>query len=476
MTQSIMAASTRKVSYASKGTLTTLTSRSASRMISVDPQPARRKFSRFEAHPKPIPRAGLARARALLAAPLAMLLLPGCGGGDEQLAAAPAPETGGGALYAVMTNVGGPEGDTSYLATLDSLDAGNVLDVDAAIEFPGTKSVMGLSGHAAVWVTSWDEPTIERWDLSPDGSFQRGPSVSFAALGVSNTGYTSESRAFTLERAAFYSREIDALIQWNPSTMEIIDTLPLDIPDNGAIPPGDAWVQLRPDGSVLVNYHYLDANFTLGDRVGLKVVDWQANTVIGEDEWVGCNYLGRGSQTSDGTTYYTALAQWVQAALLWPGDPETAVACALRVLPGELGFDRSFQPTDLGQLIGGRTVTGSLEIVNDQRAYFVAWEDELVEQALTPENFDDLRYSTPAWKWYTWDLVSPEAREVDAEPFASQPDVLWAGERAMFRDQRLTGDRGGRGLTPMYELTAGGTLEPAFIGYGNVGSIVKTRD
>jgi len=381
-----------------------------------------------------------------------------------------------GPLYAAMVTVAGPDGDTSYLTTIGSLDAGSVLDIDAGIEFPGTASILGISGHPSVWVTSWDEPTIERWDLDRNDTFQRGPTVSFAKLGVENTGYVSLSLAFTLERAAFYSRELGALVQWNPSTMEIVATLPLDIPDNGTIPPADGWVQLRPDGTVLVDYYYLDGDWNLGDRVGLTTVDWIKNEIVGRDEWLGCNYLGRGGHTSDGTAYYTALAQWVQDALLWPGEPSTAVPCALRVLPGETAFDRDFSPTDLGDLVGGRQVTGSLEVLNDERAYFVAWHDELVPEPLTPENFDGLRYSTPAWKWYTWDLASEQATEVESDPFASQPDVLWADGRMFFRDQCLTADRGGRGITPLYELTAEGTLENAFIGYGIVDSIVKVRD
>jgi hypothetical protein len=382
----------------------------------------------------------------------------------------------GQAQYAVMTIVSSPDADTSYLTTIGSLDAGAVLNIDTAIEITGPASIMGVSGHPAVWVTSWDEPTIERWDLDQNGIFHRGRKVSFANLGVTNTGYVSLSTAFTLGKAAFYSSEIGSLIFWDPSAMEIVDTLSLDIPDNGAIPPSDGWVQLRPDGTLLVNYYYLDGDWNLGDRVGLRAVDFGSQEVIGSDEWIGCNYLGRGSQTSDGTTYYTALAQWVQPAVLWPDDPTTAVPCSLRVLPGETVFDRDFSPNDLGELVGGMKVSGSLEVVNDDRAYFVGWREDLLGDTLTPENFEDLRYSTPAWKWYTWDLSSPQATEVDADPFASQPDVMWADGRAFFRDQRLTADRGGTGITPIYELTRGGTLESAFIGYGSVDTIVKVRD
>jgi len=439
---------------------------------------------------------GRARCRPALALAVVLTLLPACGDDstlttvpatpeptpvlqDDSSMQTPAPQPQ--PLYAAMVNVGSPEGDVSYLTTLGSLDAGNVLDLSNGIEFPGTKAILGISGRPSVWVTSWDEPTIQRWDLDADGSFQRGPTVSFAALGVTNTGYVSLSRAFTPERAAFYSSEIGELIQWNPRTMEIIGTLPLDIPDlvisgAGAIPPGGGWVQLRPDNTVVVNYYYLDGDFVLGDRVGIKVVDWVDNEVIGSDEWIGCNYLGRGAQTSDGTLYYTALAQWVQDGLVWPGEATTAVPCALRVSPGDSQFDRSFQPNDLGRLVGGQAVTGSLEILNDHRSYFVAWDEALVTRPLTADNFDDLRYTTPAWRWYTWDLESPEATPVDAEPFASQPDILWADGHALFRDQRLTAERGGRGVTPMYELTAEGTLVTAFTGYGTVDSIVKVRN
>lgn len=379
-------------------------------------------------------------------------------------------------LYALVTTAWGPDGQTSYLTTLPSLEAGTVLSLDSAIERPGNWSMLGIDGYPAVWLAHWDGPTIERWDLRDDGTFVLGQTLSFANLGVTQAG-RAEFGPLTLERASFPEVATGTLVNWNPTTMEVLASLPLGIPDDGAIPPAPRGAVAMADGTLLVDYFYLDAERRVGDSAGIVAVDWSNNEILGRDEWDGCGMNKPAGQTSDGTAYFTVQADWVHATLLFePGEPWASPPCIFRVLPGSIRRDPTFAPTDLGDLIGGG-ITGSLEVLNDNLAYFMAWDEELFAEELTVENYFDRRFSIPAWKWYTWDMRSAEAVEVpNTEPLAAATATIKGDGRKFFADRRLLSDNGGLGISPTYELAPNGTIEPAFIGYGTLSSnIVRLR-
>jgi hypothetical protein len=374
----------------------------------------------------------------------------------------------------VLTIAFGPDGQTSYLATLPSLDAGNALDLSQAIELPGNRRIVGIDGYPALWVADFNSPNIDRWDLREDGSLEHAGTVNFGNLGLTSAGQ-AEQGAFSLERGTFANIELGSLVNWNPLTMEIEGTLPLGIPDQGSLPAWIRNVKARPDGTLLASYYYIDADNNLGDGAGIVTVDWAANQIIDRDEWTGCSYTLNAGQTSNGATYFATHAAWVQEKLVYPpGSPGHAPACALRVLPGESKYDRSFTPTDLGRLIN-RQVTGTLNVSTEDAAFFVAWHDELVGQEITQGNFADLRFTTPAWKWYTWDLQSASARELpNAEPFAALPTVMSVEGKLYFGDTRLSAENGGLGVSQYYQLTSDGVV-PAFVGYGRVYSILRLR-
>src|SRR5690606_1598159 len=120
-------------------------------------------------------------------------------------------------------------------------------------------------------------------------------------------------------------------------------------------------------------------------------------------------------------------------------------------------------------------IVGDLYIINDDLAYFRAWHPELVEGELNEENFSDTWITQPAWKWYSWDLDSDEAQEVpDVGAFSGRPHLFRGDGRVFMSDERLTADDGGRGLTPMYELTADGITE-AFVGRASIYGVVRVR-
>src|SRR5690606_24395344 len=134
--------------------------------------------------------------------------------------------------YATLAVAQDPDGRVGYLTTFSSLDAGTILNLDDAIEIPRGAGGWGIDGYPAIWVTSWDEPTIVRYDLQDDGTFTEGDTIDFSGLGLANSGYQGGG-ILTPELATFFSPDIGGLVHWNPTTMEIVGTLPIGVPDQG---------------------------------------------------------------------------------------------------------------------------------------------------------------------------------------------------------------------------------------------------
>ena len=227
--------------------------------------------------------------------------------------------------------------------------------------------------------------------------------MDFSGLGLTSS-YQAVNGFFTPARGAFINNATGNLIIWDPSKMEIVSQLNLAIPDRAGVPAFVRDVVGRPDGTIIASYYYLDDNGYPKDGAGIVTVNKELTQVIGRDEWSACKYTTLGGQLSDGTVYFVAAGQWVLPNLVFPSDaPYRTPACALRVLPGATTYDRAFGNLDLGTLTATPRIAGTLNIVNDNLAFFVAWHDELVTNKLTPANFSEQGYSAPGWKWYSWD-------------------------------------------------------------------------
>lgn len=377
-------------------------------------------------------------------------------------------------VYAMTVHAFGPDATTSYLVTVPSLDAGTVMDLDTAIELPDYANVSGIEGEPHVWLGYDASPTIERWDLGDDGRFERGPTLSFANLGASYVSPDAQGAFVSKELAAVPNQQTGELIFWNPTSMEIIGSLDLELADREGIPPLVRSTTARPDGTLLLSYYHIDAEGNFADVAGIIVVDPAARAVIARDEWAGCNY-NYARATADGTVYLTVGAQWIQGSLIYPeGGPWLAEPCLLRIRPDATQFDRDFDPNVLAGLAGGRHITGNLELATGSEAFFVAWHEELMTEELTVENFDSVRLTMPAYKWYHWDMASNQATEVAGDPFAALPTVNTIDGRMFYSDQRLVGDSGGLGIAPNYELTPNGP-RPAFIAYGTIWAMLRVR-
>jgi hypothetical protein len=381
--------------------------------------------------------------------------------------------TPGGRVYAMTTHAFGPDSTTSYLVAMSSLDEGTVMDLDTAIELPDYANVAGIVGEPHVWLGYDLSPIVERWDLGDDGQFERGPRLSFANLGAATVSPDAQGAFVSRDLAAVPNQETGELVLWNPTAMGIVNTLDLEIPERDGVPPLFRSTVARADGSLLLSYYYISGEGDLADVAGIVIVDPSGPSVVGRDEWEGCNY-NYARTAPDGTVYLTVSASWTQRSLIYPTGPWLAKACLLRIQPGATQFDRDFDPNVLGSLTGGRQITGNLELLNDRQAFFVAWHDELRTQEFTVANFDDVQFSTPAYKWYFWDMESGQATEVSGEPFAALPNVNIVDGRALYSDQRSASDRGGRGMVPFFELTVEGP-KPAFTGIGTTWYMLRIQ-
>jgi hypothetical protein len=411
------------------------------------------------------------RVPALLAAQL--LLLAACGS-DDSSSKDNGDDQSGDAVYAMTFHAFGPDDtDTSYLVTMSSLEEGSEMDVDSAIELPDYANVSGIPGEPFVWLSDFSTPIVERWDLQKDGSLKKGPTLSFSNLGVSSVSPWAQGTYLSLELAAVPNQETGELIFWNPKAMEIVDTLDLEIPEKNGIAPLIRSLVARPDGTLLASYYHISTEGEFADGAGIVIVDPEKNEVIARDEWEGCNY-NYAKLTADGTVYLTINASWALRELIYEDGPWLAEACLLRVLPGETQFDREFDPKTLVKLAGDRPITGSFEPLSENEAFFSAWQDEVVTQKFTAENFDDVAYSTPGFKWYHWNMKTGETVEVPGEPFAGIPSINRVDGNLLFGNQDRASENGGLGVAPFYKLTPEGA-EAAFTSYGTIWNILRLR-
>jgi hypothetical protein len=420
-----------------------------------------------------------------LSAPLALFTcLLGCGDQDvtrtTPVAApqTPAPDVAGPAeesptespLYVLSTNVFSPEGIIGYVSLVPSLDASVTVDLDAALEFPGGANSVGIPGEPYIYVGLWSSPTIERWDLQPDGSFVKGPVISFANLGVLDVSSVAFSPIQRATKSYFTDYVGSKLVSWSPENMSILGTVPLPLSSEGALEPRlMSYLTLRDD-TVLVNAFMEDDGTRSSDRSQLIAVDIETDQVIGVDEWVGCEKVQLAGQTSDGTAYYTADTGRVMNRAVY-GAGHGSSPCGLRVVPAGVTFDQGFD-VNLSSLVGGRPIVGDMVVVSDDMAFLRVWHDEDADEVVTPENIDDAKRAR-AYRWWTWDLESPTATEIPNQtPMGSFVDRFTVEGRSFIVDNTVIDDNGGRGNAPFIELLPSGEMKPGLTAKGQVGGAI----
>lgn len=408
------------------------------------------------------------------------LALVACGGGEAE--EAPPAVSSQGPVYVTTLELEALSGEDAptYLVTADSLAAGSEWNPRSGIEMPSYTFPSGFDRYPSVWLTDGGG-TVDRWDLQADGTL-RAPTLettlSTAGLGEVDSNFIWWGAMISPELAIGpnYSVAGQEFVRWNPSRMEIIDTLPLNLPEQAQT---NGRIRVRPDGTLLVGYAcstFDESEVLQRTCTGLLVLDAEGTEILGQDEVEGCAAFtaNQGWSSGDGTEYFGD--GWT--ALSAEGAPQNP--CWLRVLPGATEFDRSFDASQLFE--DSEYVRGGFYPLGDKALF------RHYPASLNPERAAGVLES---FVWSTWDYQSdrPEPLAGPNEWRGTGQDPIRVDGRLFFQD--LAGwnafnacedsaceerERQTLDITPFYELTENG-IERAFsvTGGAKILTIVRAR-
>jgi hypothetical protein len=405
----------------------------------------------------------------------------GCSGSDTVVIDATAPpstevgsvappESASGAQYVISTRVFSPDlaTEVGYLTTVPSLEAGSTYGLDNAVELPDSGIAFNRHGDPWVYWASGTEPTITRWEVAADGSFTRGPSMSLANLGLVDASAAADSPIFSADKSYFVDQAQGTIIIWNPSTMTLLGTIPLDVGTGGPLSP-IVFSTLGVNGDRLFAsmYSWSDQDWTrMGDSARLFVIDASSNTVLRSVDESRCNQLALGGVASDGTAYFSSRSYFTLPRLVF-GDGYGAASCSLRVVPPGEEFDAGFD-VDLSSLVGGRPA-GDFTLVNDDTAFIRVWHTESVSKP-TRDNWDTMR-NEAGFRWWRWRIGAPSAEEIIDQSSAANTVQLRRVDDRVYA-LRYTPDYS---ETTLEELRADGTIVPGLSGPGGIYGVLRMR-
>ncbi|MET0413156.1 MAG: hypothetical protein ABW217_17755 [Polyangiaceae bacterium] len=386
--------------------------------------------------------------------------------GAEQPDAMDPPSTPDPSVYAMLSIVWSDDEPTGYVLLSDTLDAEQP-SLDDALEVPGYASMAAVGGN--LLVASGDEPSITRYTVGDDLTWQRGPTLSFLNQGLEEAGFF---RQYLLEESTAYTElEVSKRVVWDPSALEIVgvretsqlplerDGLPLYANFNRSYHQFEGRV-LRP-----FSYHDDDWYVWAADT---QIVAYDPSTQ--EEATIldaPCPALDTVSVDEAGNSYFST---WEYAGLrALMGQP---APCVVRVTPeGEL--DSSWE-TDLTAWTGGRQIK-LFRYVADGKAVALVLHDEDFDdvdfEALDPDGFYELEGQN--YRFWLFDLEQQTAAPlagIAAEDVSSTYSLARLDQRTFLFTAAADSS-----YTTVYELDASGNVSERFEAPGLVYQWLKLR-
>lgn len=389
--------------------------------------------------------------------------------GDDAPKSDKGDESDEGALYAMT--VFAPQADesyVSYLVTVDSLEQGTEVNPRDGIE-GSMGSVAGIDSHPAIWAPDDQSPTATRWELSKKGVLTHDQTISFANLGLEYVDLWS-GVFVSPELHVFGDASAGELVRWNPKTMEILGTLPLELP--GSPEEGYPWLAgttIRPDGTLITSWAYErfdDEGKVESREAGTVVFNKDAAEIVDRAEWevpdARWMNFARAGLANDGTIYF-------QPTRVCETNEDGVESCGPslvnRVLPGQTAYDRDWE-ADLSKLTGLDDEWASSD------SLFHVGSDRIVFGMVRDDN------GHSETKWFVSNDAIEEAKEIAGGDFrgAGYECLIAVGGRLFVGDWFGVHKQDFEGNTPYYEVTAEG-LKPAFEVPGGVEvyNIVRIR-
>jgi hypothetical protein len=409
--------------------------------------------------------ASRARARqpllSIALAGAALVVASGCG-------SASGPAAGGGSTYVVSVGVSTEDAFLGYLTSADSLGAGATYSLDGAVELDAAANIFSTGKDGFVYVAGFSGPTITRWALTADGTFERGPTVSFANLGLGTAFAASMSPFLRDDKAYFADPDGKQIVVWNPSTMALIKAIPLDLgaPEGELTARLDSTLTVRAD-AVIANVSWRDDEWLrFGSKVRAITIDPATDTIVAAEDDTRANQLTPGGVVANGTAYFSP-ASTVSPIRGVFGEGYGTANTTLRLGPPARAYDAGFAAS-LDALVGGRPA-GDLVMLSDDVAFLRVWHAELARPA-TPANWSDVQYDA-GFRWWRWRVGDPAATEIqDQEAGAGGVVIMRVGDATY-----ATRNAADYSSTTLLNLQAGGTIQAELTGPGTIVGVVQVR-
>jgi len=315
---------------------------------------------------------------------------------DETLEPTPAPDP----LYAITGTTFGPEGNSSYVALVPSLERDTEIDYGSVLEVAGGASIFGLDGQRFFAVGYDDQPAITRFDIDEQNRFVERESVSLQGYGLDSmwrdpglVPILSDTKAYIVDS------DTRSVVVWDPASMLVSGSFALDGVADAAYP--DLAFEPDPtrrgDELLIVATHQSEtATAPFSTLIVLDTANDRVASVVREER---CGGLWSSVQVANGDTYF-ATGPWDAAQNHALGAAVAGPPCVVRVKAGESVFDPEYFVT-ASELTLGRATGGLVSGPNDT-AYVKA-----LEESQLPAGADfDAVWGGAAWHWWQVDLAA----------------------------------------------------------------------
>lgn len=374
-------------------------------------------------------------------------------------------------LYLVTTRVQSTgQAPHTFLLTVPAIGPGTRFTLEQAVEIDADTAAFGARGKPFAFAASASGPTVQRWRVAADGTLSAGPHIDFASLGMRRADFAGSLSFHSADKAYFCNQfEPSEVVIWNPETLELRGTIPLELPFLGTLRPQVVLSQRRDRLFVIVSWQQEFArDWThFGDHVQVLAIDPASDTVVSRVDESRCNSFSLASTAADGTTYFSPAAYYAPLRSLL-GEPSGVESCLLRIMPGADSFDATYGQ-DLSELVGGRPA-GDLALVTESRAFLRVWHSELVTPLADGNANWEAVLQEPGFQWWTWRVGEPEAAPIAEQQGTTVGPLLQIDGKTYTTALAADG-----GSSQLLELNAEGALQPGLSGVGQILGVFRVR-
>jgi hypothetical protein len=300
--------------------------------------------------------------------------------------------------------------------------------------------------------------------------FVEHETLSLASLGITSAYLAASAPIFTADKSYFIDDEQDQVVIWSPSRMELLGSIQLGDPPEGALRPYPEGAIVVHEDQLVITVYWRDPEDTTsyGDHVRVVTIDTRTDTIVDSSVETRVTHAAFNAQSSDGTAFFTPYSLY--AAYREIGEGHGAPSLALRIEPGEDTFDAGYA-LDMSALVGGRPA-GDFTLLDDETALLRVWHPEIVDP-VDPAEWQDVLWGEAGFLWWRWRIGDSEAVQIDNQ----EPGALGATVFKIDGKTYSTRYAADQSSTALVEITPAGEFLPSIEGTGLIvgGGVIRVR-